>query len=100
MALPARPITLETVEAEVTRKRTYTLVMRTPDQPRAAPASIASEAPDLYLAPLEAHELPASTALAMLDRRVRREGKNSEYIRVMAIERGRGRGGRGRGGRV
>jgi hypothetical protein len=79
----------------------------TPDKPRTAPVApatpsnlITSEAQDIRSVPLEAHELPASTAPARLDGRVRQEGKNSEYIRAMAIERGRGRGGRGRGGRA
>jgi hypothetical protein len=99
---------LTTPETEVAlRKRTHTLVMRTPDKPRPAPVApstpsnlIVSEVQDLHPVPLESHELPISTAPARLDGRVRREGKNSEYIRAMAIERGRGRGGRGRGGRA
>jgi hypothetical protein len=90
----ARPIT------PGARKRTHTLVMRTPDKPRAAPVPLTlsasiSEAHGLYPTPLEPAEMPANTAPARLDGRKRREGKNSEYIRAMAIERGRGRGGRG-----
>jgi hypothetical protein len=103
----ARPVTPE-VTAEATRKRTYTLVHRTPDKPQAAPAvvlltpsnTITSNAQVLTTTPPGAHEVPVSTAPARLDGRIRREGKNHEYIRAMAIERGRERGGRGgRGGR-
>jgi hypothetical protein len=97
----ARPITPEAT-AETTRKRTHTLVYRTPDKPRAAPVgpttplnTIVSEAQVIYTTSSKAHELPASTAPARLDGRIRREGKNSEYVRAIAIERGRGRGGRG-----
>jgi MULE transposase domain len=104
---PRRPSTPEAEVEVALRKRTHTLVMRTPDKPRPAPVApatpsnlITSEAQDLHSVPLEAHELPASTAPARLDGRVRREGKNSEYVRAMAIERGRGRGGCGRGGRA
>lgn len=85
-ATPVSPLVRPSTP-DISRKRTLTLVMRTPDAPRAAPV-----APT----PPEAHEIPASTAPARLDGRRRREGKNSEYIRAMAIERGRGRGGRGR----
>jgi hypothetical protein len=69
------------------RKRTHTLVMRTPDKPRAT----------LFVptTPTESIELPVSTAPARLDGRARREGKNAEYIRAIDIVRGRGRGGRG-----
>jgi hypothetical protein len=100
---PTRPITPEVLQAN--RKRPFTLVMRTPDKPRAAPVApttpsipITSEAQGLHLTPLKPVEIPVSTAPARLDGRTRREGKNSEYIRAMMIERGRGRGGRGRGG--
>jgi hypothetical protein len=95
-----------TPEAEAARKRSFTLVHRTPDKPRAAPvapttpsAAILCEASPVALTPQELVEIPASTAPARLDGRPRREGKNSVYEKVMAIERGRGRGGRGgRGG--
>jgi hypothetical protein len=97
-----RPIT---PEAEAARKRSFTLVHRTPDKPRAAPVapttpSALCEASPVSLTPQEPVEIPASTAPARLDGRPRREGKNSVYEKVMAIERGRGRGGRGgqRGG--
>jgi hypothetical protein len=94
-----RPITPEN-----TRKRTLTLVHRTPDKPRAAPVeprtpstSSTSKAQELPPTPPEA---PASTAPARLDGRPRREGKNSEYNRAIVIERGQERGGRGRGRRA
>lgn len=105
-ATPVSPLARPSTP-DISRKRTLTLVMRTPDVPRAAPVApttpldtIVSKAQDFHSSPLEAHEIPASTAPARLDGRQRREGKNSEYIRAMAIERGRGRGGRGGRGRV
>jgi hypothetical protein len=85
----ARPST-----PEASRKRTLTLVDRTPDKPRAPPPTVQ----DLAAEPAKAQEEVASTAPARLDGRPRREGKNTEYNRAMAIERGRGRG-RGRGRR-
>jgi hypothetical protein len=92
-----------TPEVEALRKRTLTLVMRTPDKPRAPPVaptmistSTTFEAQSLHYTPLQPTELPASTAPARLDGRTRREGKNSVYMRAIAIERGRGRGGRGK----
>ena len=102
-----RPRTPEAVEA--TRKRTHMLVHRIPDKPRTAPVpsttlsiSIASKHVQVAASPPAAPEVPLSTAPARLDGRPRREGKNFEYNRAMAIERGRGRGGRsggcGRGG--
>ena len=94
----------QAVTPEASRKRTLTLVMRTPDKPRKAPTRpstpTASEAQMLHSTPLEPTEPPASTAPARLDGRTRREGKNTAYIRAMAIERGRGRGGRGGSGRA
>jgi hypothetical protein len=104
---PQRPKTPEAVEA--IRKRTLTLVHRTPDKPPAVlvipttpSITITSKDRDLYSAPLEPTKIPTSKALARFDERPRQEGNNSEYIRLMGIERGRGRGGRGwrgRGGR-
>lgn len=105
MLPPARPTTPQ--EATPSRKRAFTLVMRTPDKPRAAPVfpttplkAITSEAQILNPTPPDPLEIPASTAPARLDGRTRREGKNSEYIRAMTIERGRGYGGRGGRGRA
>lgn len=104
MLPPARSITPETASAS--HKRTLTLVMRTPDRPRAAPVPISPSIPFVSKAQYphstapEAHEVPISTAPARLDGRVRREGKNSAYIRAMSIERGRGRGRQRRGGRA
>lgn len=86
---------VRSVTPEVSRKRSFTLVQRTPDKRRAPPVvlttpccSTASEAPDLYPTPSEPTEIPSSTAPARLDGRIRREGKNPEYIRAMEIERG------------
>ena len=44
-------------------------------------------------------EIPASTALARLNGRERRVGKNLRYDEVMAMARGQGRGRGGRDGR-
>jgi hypothetical protein len=102
MAPPARPTTPLQSDAAGSRKRTLTLVHRTPDKPRAAPVapttpstSITSEDIQIAATPPVPAEIPVSTAPARLDGRPRREGKNSEYNRAMAIERRRGRGGRG-----
>jgi hypothetical protein len=101
MIPPPRPIT-----PEVARKRSFTLVERTPEKLRAAPiapitpsAAISREAFPVVPTPQDPKEIPASTAPARLDGRVRREGKNSAYLEAMALERGRGRG-RGRGGKA
>jgi hypothetical protein len=100
MGPPARPTTPGTVDT--TRKRTYTLVYRTPDKPQAALVaprtpfvSITSEHIQVATSPSTLPGEPTGTALARLDRRPRREGKNSVYNEAMAIERGRGRGSRG-----
>ena len=101
MLPPARPSTLEAL-----RKRTLTLVDRTPKKPRAPPAptspssTITSTLLEVDPGPANAQEEVASTAPARLEGRPRREGQNAEYNRAMAIERGRGRGrGQGRGRR-
>ncbi|MGH7240163.1 MAG: transposase, partial [Candidatus Saccharimonadales bacterium] len=80
---PPRPVT---PEAEAARKRSFTLVHRTPEKPREAPVApstplniIACEASPVALTPQEPTEIPASTAPASLDGRIRREGKNSRY---------------------
>jgi hypothetical protein len=110
MLPPARPTTPEAeaeAEAEAGRKRSFTLVHRTPEKPREAPVApttplnrIAREISPVTTTPPAPAEIPASTAPARLDGRERRTGKNSRYDEAMAIERGRGRGGRGgRGGR-
>jgi hypothetical protein len=87
MLPPARPLT---PVVEASRKRTLTLVDRTPEKPRAPPTI-----PEVHTEPAKAQEEVASTAPARLDGRPRREGKNREYNRAMAIERGPGRGRRG-----
>lgn len=90
---PARPFT-------PTRKRTFTLVGRTPDKPRAVPSSpsttIISEALRRHQSPPDPQQIPVSTAPARLVGKQQWEGKNSAYKRAIATERGRGRGGRGR----
>jgi hypothetical protein len=87
-----------------TRKRTFTLVSRTPEKPRGAPivpitpsAAVTRKASPLTSTPRDPAEIAASTAPPRLDGRTRREGKNSVYKKAIAIERGRGRG-QGRGG--
>lgn len=111
-SIPISPPRATTPEAESSsaRKRSITLVHRTPEKPRAVPvapttpsASIARESSPVISTPPKPTEIPASTAPARLDGRPRREGKNAVYEEAMAIERGRGRGerrGRGRGGRA
>jgi MULE transposase domain len=92
----------------VGRKRSITLVHRTPEKPREAPFvpttpsnTISRETSTVTFTPQEPTEIPTSTAPARLDGRERRVGKNSVYLEVMARERGRGRGGRGgRGGKA
>jgi hypothetical protein len=95
MLPPARPAT-----PEAGRKRSFTLVHRTPDKPRAAPVEPTTPSNTIASTPVasagEAAEAPASTTPARLDGRTRREGKNTAYLQAMVIERGRGRG-RGRG---
>jgi hypothetical protein len=100
MLPPVRPTT---PEAEVTRKRSFTLVHRTPEKPREAPVApttpsntIARETSPVAATPPAPAEIPASTAPVRLDGRERRAGKNAAYLEAIAIERGRGRG-RGRG---
>jgi hypothetical protein len=99
MLLPPRPTT-----PEVGRKRSFTLVHRTPEEPRAAPAAVTRETSPVPLTPQELVEIPLSTAPARLDGRERREGKNKRYTEAITIERGQGRGarrgGRGRGGKA
>jgi hypothetical protein len=105
MLPPVRPTT---PEAEVTRKRSFTLVHRTPEKPREAPVApttplntIARETSPVTATPPAPAEIPASTAPARLDGRERRAGKNAAYLEAIAIERGRGRGpGPGRGGQA
>ena len=105
MPPPSKPTT---PEAEGVRKRSFTLVDRTPEKPRAAPVTpktpclaITREASPLASTPQEPAEIPASTAPERLDGRPRREGKNSVYEKAMAIELGLGRGRRrGRGGKA
>lgn len=94
-----------TPEALMVRKRKLTLVYRIPNKPRDAPVPRTTPSSTLIEAslqvtqrPVEAQEQVSSTAPARLDGRPRREGKNNEYNRVMAIEKGRRRGGR-RGGK-
>jgi hypothetical protein len=92
----------------VGRKRSITLVHRTPEQPREAPFvpttpsnTISRETSTVTFTPQEPTEMLTSTAPARLDGRERRVGKNSVYLEVMARERGRGRGRRGgRGGKA
>jgi len=103
MLPPVRPTT---PEAEVTRKRSFTLVHRTPEKPREAPVApttpsntITRETSPVTATPPAPAEIPASTAPARLDGRERRAGKNAAYLEAIAIERGRGRG-RGRGGQA
>jgi hypothetical protein len=99
MLPPPRPTT-----PEVGRKRSFTLVHRTPEEPRAAPAAVTRETSPVPLTPQEPVEIPLSTAPARLDGRERREGKNKRYTEAITIERGQGRGarrgGRGRGGKA
>jgi hypothetical protein len=91
---------------EALRKRTLTLVDRTPEKPRAPPApvinlaTINSAIPEVDPELAKAQEDVASTAPARLDRRPRREGKNTEYNRAMVIERGPGRERGRRGGKT
>jgi hypothetical protein len=102
MLPPPRPTT-----PEVSRKRSITLVHRTPEKPRAAPVvpttpsnTFARETYPVTSTPQEPAEIPASTAPARLDGRERRAGKNTAYLEAIAIEQGPGRGVRGgRGGR-
>jgi hypothetical protein len=104
MLPPPRPTTPGT---EAARKRSFTLVHRTPEKPREAPVApttpsntIRREASPVAATPPAPAEIPASTAPARLDGRERRAGKNTAYLEAMAIERGRGtRGGRVGGGR-
>ena len=103
MLPPVRPTT---PEAEVTRKRLFILVYRTPEKPREAPVApttpsntITRETSPVTATPPAPAEIPASTAPARLDGRERRAGKNAAYLEAIAIERGRGRG-RGRGGQA
>jgi MULE transposase domain len=102
MLPPARPTTPET---EVARKRSFTLVHRTPEKPREAPVApttplntFTREASPVAATPPTPAEIPASTVPARLDGRTRREGKNARYNEAMTIERGRG--GRGQGGKA
>ena len=102
MLPPVRPTT---PEAEVSRKRSFTLVYRTPEKPREAPVvpitpsnTITRETYPVTVTLPAPAEIPASTAPARLDGRERRAGKNAAYLEAIAIERGRGHGGgRGRG---
>jgi hypothetical protein len=105
MLPPARPTT---PEAGTARKRSFTLVYRTPEKPREAPVAPTTPSntmtretsPVTATLPAPA-EIPASTAPARLDGRERRAGKNAAYLMAIAIERGRGGGrGRGRGGQA
>ena len=96
MLPPARPTT---PEAEVARKRSFTLVHRTPEKPREAPVApttplntITRETSPVTATPPAPAEIPASTAPARLDGRERRAGKNAAYLEAIAIERGRGAG--------
>ena len=99
MLPPARPTT---PEAEVGRKRLFTLVHRTPEKPREAPVvnttllnTFAREASPVTATTPAPAEIPASTAPVRLDGRTRREGKNTRYNEAMTIERGRGWCGQG-----
>jgi hypothetical protein len=99
------PLRLMTPNAATVRKRSFTLVQRTPEKPREAPvapttpsASITREPTPVTSTTQEPTETPPTTAPARLDGRERRAGKNTAYLEAMAIERGTGRGGR-RGGR-
>jgi hypothetical protein len=90
MLPPARPTT---PEAEVGRKRLFTLVHRTPEKPREAPVApttplntFTREASPVTATPPAPAEIPASTAPARLDGRTRREGKNTRYNEAMTIE--------------
>jgi hypothetical protein len=104
MLPPPRPIT---PGAEAARKRSFTLVHRTPEKPREAPVApttpsntIRREASPVAITTPAPAEIPASTAPARLDGRERRAGKNAAYLEAIAIERGLGRGPRGRGGQA
>ena len=108
MLPPARPTARPTTpEAGTARKRSFTLVHRTPEKPRDAPVApitpldtITREASPIAITPPAPAEIPASTAPARLDGRERRAGKNAAYLEAMAIECGRGRGRRGHGGQA
>jgi hypothetical protein len=102
MLHPPRVMTPDTA---IARKRSFTLVQRTPEKPHEAPvapttpsASITREPFPITSTPQEPAETPVTTASVRLDGRERRAGKNTAYLEAMAIERGTGRGGR-RGGR-
>jgi hypothetical protein len=107
MLPPVRPIT---PEAGAARKRSFTLVHRTPEKPRDAPVApttpsntTSREASPVTITPPAPAEIPVSTAPARLDGRERRAGKNAAYLEAIAIERGRGHGrgrGLGRGGQA
>jgi hypothetical protein len=101
MLPPQRPTT---PDAATVRKRSFTLVRRTPEKPREAPvapitpSALITREPCPITSTPQKPEIPPSTAPARLDGRERRAGKNTAYLEAMAIERGTGRGGR-RGGR-
>jgi hypothetical protein len=104
----ARPTARPTTpEAGTARKRSFTLVYRTPEKPRDAPVvpttpldTITREVSPVAILPPAPTEIPASTAPARINGRERRAGKNAAYLEAMAIERGRGRGRRGHGGQA
>lgn len=104
---PSQPMlsSARSTTPEKTKKRSFTLVDRTPEKPRAAPATpttpsvtIIRKVSPVASTTLESTGIPVSTAPARLDGRSRREGKNTAYLEAMAIECTRGRS--GRGGRV
>jgi hypothetical protein len=89
MLPPVRPIT---PEADLTRKRSFKLVHRTPEKPREAPVvpitplnTIGRKTSPVTGTPPAPAEIPVSTAPARLDGRERRAGKNAAYLEAIAI---------------